>query len=110
MNRIYLEYKDVSGSIEPLGIPLAGHLYLARRDDAAPLDTEVDQVIRGGPVSGNLQVIAGASLGSTLDDCDDDESPATRGSYDITDLMPGGLGMGCHGGLCRRHRNEQQHL
>jgi hypothetical protein len=92
VDRIYLEYKDVSGSSgsESLGVPLAGHLYLVKRDETGP-NNAVDRVIRGGPESGDLHVIASDLLNTTNDAYGLGESPETRGSFDITGLIPGGV-------------------
>jgi Ca2+-binding RTX toxin-like protein len=89
-DRIFLEMKTVPGSDD-----LGGHLYLVKRSvfvqDGVVLDNSYDavndQVIRGA-LGLNLGVSTGA-LGSSIDQYGADETPATRHSLDITDLIGG---------------------
>ena len=50
--RIYLEAKEVINYIATGH----GHLYLALRDDALPMDQENARVIRGGPGAAGLEI------------------------------------------------------
>ena len=94
--RIYLEYTPAARDWLP--DHWYGHFYLSLRDQETPLDQLNDDslAIRGGGNIFNdpLVVVADVPILETRDAFESGETPADRGSQDITDLIltSGGFG------------------